>query len=164
VDGEPLDGYVVTTVASDPSTVEVIGPASAVTRLTEAITEPISVTEADSTLVEEVNMGITDPSVRLVSPGSARVTVNIAPAPAEWAVTGIPVRPRTDGVQVTPGTVTVFVRGPRELRASRAGDYEAAVDTEGLKSGTFQLPVQITPPARVGVVSVEPPIVRVRVN
>ena len=164
LDGEPLDGYVVNTVSAEPSAVEVIGPASAVMQLTEAMTEPVSVTEAASTVVEEVNMGVADPSVRLVSPGSARVTVNIGPAPAEWAITGIGVRAQTEGVQIVPSTVTVFVRGPRELRASRVEDYEATIDAEGLQPGTYQLPVQITPPPRVGVVSVEPPIVRVQVR
>ena len=164
VDGEPLDGYVVGAVTADPSIVEVIGPASAVMRLTEVITEPVSVSEAAATIVEEVNMGIADPSVRLVSPGSAKVTIAVTPAPAEWAVTGIGVRPLTEDVEVTPLTVSVFVRGPRELRASRPQDYEATVDTVGLQAGTFQLPVQIRPPARVGVVSVEPPIVTVRVK
>jgi YbbR domain-containing protein len=164
LDGDPLDGYVVGTVSADPSTVEVIGPASAVMRLTEAITEPVTITKAASTIVESVNMGVGDPSIRLVSPGGARVTVRIAPAPAEWAITGIGVNAKTAGVQITPPTVTVFVRGPRELRSSRAQDYEATIDTEGLPAGTFQLPVQVTPPARVGVVSVEPPIVRVQVR
>jgi YbbR domain-containing protein len=164
LDGEPLDGYVVNTVSAEPSAVEVIGPASAVTQLTEAMTEPVSVTEAASTIVEEVNMGVADPSIRLVSPGSAKVTVHIGPAPAEWAITGIGVRAKTEGVQIFPSTVTVFVRGPRELRASRAEDYEATIDTEGLQPSTYQLPVRITPPPRVGVVSVEPPIVRVLVR
>ena len=164
LDGEPRDGYVIGTVTAEPSTVEVIGPATAVMRLTEVITEPVSVSGAAATIVEEVNMGIADPSVRLVSPGGAKVTIAVSPAPAEWAITGIGVRPETDGVEVSPLTVTVFVRGPRELRASRPQDYEATVDTVGLPPGTFQLPVQITPPARVGVVSVEPPIVTVRVK
>lgn len=164
LDGEPLDGYVVNSVSAEPSTVEVIGPASAVMRLTEVLTEPVSVTEAASKLVEDVNMGAADPSIRLVSPGSVTVTVNIGPAPAEWAITGIGVRAPTQGVQIVPSTVTVFVRGPRELRASRPQDYEATIDTEGLERGTFQLPVKITPPPRVGVVSVEPPIVRVQVR
>ncbi len=164
LDGEPLDGFVVGTVSADPSTVEVIGPASAMMRLTEAITEPVTITEAGSTIVESVNMGVADPSIRLVSPGSARVTITIGPAPAEWAITGIGVNAKTGAVQITPSTVTVFVRGPRELRSSRAEDYEATIDTEGLQAGTFQLPVHITPPARVGVVSVEPPIVRVQVR
>lgn len=164
LDGEPLDGYVVNTVSAEPSTVEVIGPASAVARLTEVITEPVSVDDAAATIVEEVNMGVADPSVRLASPGGVKVTVNIGPAPAEWAISGIAVRAPTDGVEVVPSTVTVFVRGPRELRASRPEDYEATIDTEGLTAGSFELPVKITPPARVGVVSVEPPIVRVLVR
>lgn len=164
LDGEPLDGYVVNSVSAEPSAVEVIGPASAVTQLTEAMTEPVSVTEAASTIVEEVNMGVADPAIRLVSPGSAKVTVSIGPAPVEWAITGIGVRAKTERVQIAPSTVTVFVRGPRELRASRAEEYEATIDTEGLQPGTYQLPVQITPPPRVGVVSVEPPIVRVLVR
>lgn len=164
LDGDPLDGYVVGTVSAEPSTVEVIGPASAVMRLTEAITEPVTITKAESTIVEAVNVGVSDPSIRLVSPGNARVTVTIGPAPAEWAITGIAVKAKTEGVQITPSTVTVFVRGPRELRSSRADDYEATIDTEGLQTGIFRLPVQVTPPARVGVVSVEPPIVRVQVR
>ena len=164
LDGEPLDGFVVGSVSADPSTVEVIGPASAVMRLTEAITEPVTLTEAGSTIVETVNMGVGDRAIRLVSPGSARVSVTIGPAPAEWAITDIGVKAKTGGVQIAPSTVTVFVRGPRELRSSRAEDYQATIDTEGLKAGTFQLPVQITPPARVGVVSIEPPIVRVQVR
>lgn len=163
LDGEPRDGYVVGTVSANPSTVAIIGPASAVSELTEAITEPVSVAGADATIVENVNIGIASPSIRLVDPGPAKVTVNIGPAPVEWAVTGIRVR-LPEGIDVTPRTVTVFVRGPREAREARADDYEATIDTEGLKSGTFQLPVQITPPPRVGVVSVEPPVVRVRVR
>jgi YbbR domain-containing protein len=97
LDGDPRDGYVIGTVTAEPSTVEVIGPATAVMRLTEVITEPVPVSGAAATIVEEVNMGIADPSVRLVSPGSAKVTVAVSPAPAEWAITGIGVRPETDG-------------------------------------------------------------------
>ncbi len=164
LEGDPLDGSVVETVSAEPSTVDVIGPATAVMRLTEAITEPVTIRKADSTIVEVVNIGVTDPSIRLVSPGNATVTVRIGPAPAEWAIAGITVKAKTEGVQITPSTVSVFVRGPRELRSSRADDYEAAIDTEGLQAGIFRLPVRITPPARVGVVSVEPPIVRVRVR
>ena len=34
VEGEPADGFVVGTVTAEPSTVEVVGPASALARLT----------------------------------------------------------------------------------------------------------------------------------
>ena len=50
------------------------------------MTEPISIAGASATVAESVNVGVSDPSVRLRSPGSARVVVSINPAPVEWAV------------------------------------------------------------------------------
>ena len=165
LDGDPRDGYVVGTVTADPATVEVAGPASAVERLTRAVTEPVSVAGAGETVNEVVNVGVDDPAVRLVTPVSANVTVNIAPAPVEWALPGIPVRPRSgDGAQISPAAVTIFVRGPREARNWNTSEYRAVVDIEGLRSGTFLLPVQVTPPARVGVIHVEPPTVTVLIK
>jgi YbbR domain-containing protein len=165
VEGEPADGYVVGTVTADPATVVVVGPASAVARLTAAMTEPLSVAGATGPVTESVNIGVADPSVRLQSPASAQVTVNVAAAPVEWAIAGIPVRARPGGsTQISPTEVTVFVRGPRDTRASTVEDFEASVDTEGLRAGLFQLPVRVTPPARVGIIRVEPPIVRVRIR
>ncbi|HEY5617307.1 MAG TPA: CdaR family protein [Vicinamibacterales bacterium] len=165
LDGDPRDGYVVGTVAADPATVEVAGPVSAVERLTRAITEPVSIAGASDTITETVNVGVADPAVRLVSPVGAQVTVNITPAPVEWAVAGIPVRPRSgSSADISPAVVTIFVRGPREARNWNASEFSASVDVEGLQSGVFLLPVQVTPPARVGVIHVEPPTVRVRVQ
>lgn len=165
VEGEPGDGYVVGTVTADPATVEIVGPSSAVARLTAAMTESVSVAGATGPVTESVNIGVADPSVRLQSPTSAQVTVNVTAAPVEWATAGIPVRARGGGsAEILPGEVTVFVRGPRESRSSTVQDFEASVDTQGLQAGLFQLPVRVTPPARVGVIRVEPPVVRVRIR
>jgi YbbR domain-containing protein len=166
LEGEPRDGHVIGTVTADPATVEVVGPTSAVARLTEAITEPVSVGGAAESLTESVNIGVADPAVRLVTPSSAKVTVDIMPAPTEWAVTGIPIRVRNAARQaeVTPQEVTVHVRGPRQARSAGTGEFAASVEADGLESGVFQLPVQVAPPARVGVVRIEPPTVRVRIR
>ncbi|MBI4886531.1 MAG: hypothetical protein HY824_05530 [Acidobacteria bacterium] len=166
VDGDPRDGYVIGAVTADPDTVEVAGPATAVSRLTEAITEAVSVAGATGTVTERVNIGVSNPLVRLLSPAGAQVTVSVAPAPVEWAVGGIPVRARS-GVpaEIAPAQVMVFVRGPREARNANAAEFVASIDIEGLRPGTIvQLPVQVTPPPRVGVVQVQPPMVRVRVR
>jgi YbbR domain-containing protein len=144
--------------------VEVIGPKSAVASLTSAITEPVSIAGATEAVTDTVNIGIADPSVRLVEPGSAKVTVNVAAAPVEWAIAGIPIRQPHGSIEVSPGDVTVFVRGPRETRGSRVEDFEATIDIDGLRPGLFQLPVRVVPPARVGVIKIEPPHVRVRIE
>jgi len=165
VDGDPDDGYLVGTVIADPPTVTVVGPSSAVERLTQAITEPVSVAGASSEVVETVNVGIADPSVRLLSPASARVSITVVPQPIEWAIAAIPVR-AADGaaVQITPPEVTVYVRGPREARGAGAADFNVTVDIQGLQPGQFQLPVRVAPPANIGIVRVEPSTVRVRVR
>jgi YbbR domain-containing protein len=166
IDGEPRDGYAVGTITADPATVDVAGPASAVARLTEAITEPISVAGASESITESVTVGVRDPDVRLQSPASARVTVAIGPASAEWSVPGIRVRASdgADPAQIAPSTVTVHVRGAQAARESGAEEFEASVETAGLAAGFFDLPVRVTTPSRIGVVRVDPPTVRVRVR
>ena len=68
-----------TRVASDPVSVEVAGPESAIKQLRAAITEPVSVQDQSRTVREVVTIGVPDPSVRLRSQQTAVVTVTIAP-------------------------------------------------------------------------------------
>lgn len=79
VDGRPAQGYEVTQVTSDPPTVEVAGPETALKLLQSAITEPVSVTEQTRTVREVVTIGVPDSSLRLRTPQTAVVTVTISP-------------------------------------------------------------------------------------
>lgn len=162
VDGVPAAGFEVGTVTADPATVEVVGPLGAVTALTEAITEPVSVAGASSTVTEVVTIGVADPSVRVRTTESARVTVPIRPAPVEWAVGGVAVGVENGmPARLEPSSVTVQVRGPRDAMRFDAAAFKASIDVGGLRPGQYELPVRVTSPDRVGVVSVEPAQVRV---
>ena len=81
VEGQPAPGFAIGTVTAVPNTAVVIGPASVVETLIEAITEPVSVAGASSEVVETVNAGVADPLARLGTPVSVRVTVTLVPAP-----------------------------------------------------------------------------------
>jgi YbbR domain-containing protein len=166
LEGDPAPGYVVGTVTARPATVEVAGPASAVARVTEAITEPVSVAGAQRTITEMVTVGLSAPSVHLTSPLAATVTVNVTAAPVEWTVASVPIQVRNAGrsVQVTPTGIAVHVRGPRDARDVGASDFEAWIDVARRRPGQYDLPVHVVPPAHVGVVSVEPAMVRVRIK
>jgi YbbR domain-containing protein len=166
VEGDPAPGYVVGTVIAEPATVQVSGPSSAIARLTEAITEPVSVAGARRQVTEVVTVGSPDPAVRLTSPISARVTVNVMPAPVEWTVADVPVAVRnsTGPVQLTTRLVTVHVRGPADAQAVATNEFDASVDVAGLRPGEYDLPVHVVPPERVGIVRVDPPTVRVRIR
>ena len=166
VEGEPAPGFVVGTLSAEPSTVEVVGPAGALLALTDAITEPVSVAGASGPVTETVTVGSPDPSVRLQAPQTARVTVNVAAAPVEWTVGGVMVQVRnaTRPVQVLTRSVNLLVHGPREARVEAPGEYDASIDVAGLRPGQYDLPVKIVPPARVGVLRVEPAEVRVKIR
>ena len=79
IDGRPAQGYEVTEVKSDPETVEVAGPETALKLLQAAITEPVSVVDQSRTVREVVTIGVPDSSLRLRTPQTAVVTVTIAP-------------------------------------------------------------------------------------
>ena len=79
VEGRPPAGYEVTRVTSDPQMVEVAGPETALKQLRAAITEPVSVQDQTRPVREVVTIGVPDPSLRLVTPQTAMVTVTIAP-------------------------------------------------------------------------------------
>ena len=79
IEGRPAPGYEVTKVTSDPQSVEVAGPESALKRLAAAVTEPVSVTDETRSVREVVTIGVPDASLRLIMPQTAVVTVTIAP-------------------------------------------------------------------------------------
>jgi YbbR domain-containing protein len=166
VDGEPAAGFVVGTVVASPSTVELVGPTSALEGVTEAVTEPVSVKEASANVVEEVTVGPPSVAVRLRTPMRARVSVSVQHAPVEWAVASIPVKVIGDAKvsQLTPSSVTVQVRGPREAFTTARTDFEATVNVTGLAAGELLVPVRVVAPERVGVLKVEPPELRVRIR
>jgi YbbR domain-containing protein len=166
VEGDPADGFVVGTITANPPTVEVVGPVSALTNLTEAITEPVSVSGASMPVRESVTIGVPDPAVRLRNPQTAVVTVNIGAAPIERRIADVRVENRSTRrrAQIVPPKVAVVVRGAREVvETLTSSDLEATIDLEGLGQGQFQLPVRVTPPQHVTVVRMEPAQVLVRV-
>jgi YbbR domain-containing protein len=83
VEGVPAPGFVIGQIVSNPATVQVVGPASALGHVKAAMTEPVIVTNANKTIVEKVTVGVADPFLRLKTPTTASVTVNVIPAPDE---------------------------------------------------------------------------------
>lgn len=168
VDGRPAAGYVVGPMTSDPKTVEVIGPESAVRRVTEALTEPVSVSGAREEVRQSVILGLIDPSLRLKNARAATVTVQIVPAPLERPLHGRPVHlrnvPGTLQAQAIPSAVDLMLRGSREALARvEPDDIAAYVDLAGLGPGQYSLTVHADSSPEVGVTRIEPSSVQVRI-
>jgi YbbR domain-containing protein len=169
VEGDPAPGYVVGKVTVDPPTVDVVGPQSSIARVTEAVTEPVSVSGAQSVVNDGVTVGFIDPLLRLRIPRMASVSVEVLPGPVERPVPDRPVHLRNVGggllARSTPNVVQVVLRGSREtVNRTEADDVGAFVDLAGLGAGEYTLAVHVDGPLRAGVARVLPATVQVKIS
>lgn len=170
IEGRPADGRAVGRITTVPSSVEVVGPQTRLHALREALTGPVSIEGATGDVVADVTVGVGDPTLRLATPLTARVTVEIVPAPVERVLEDVTVEVR--GVKEDaefrpePDRIAVTVRGPRSVvRALGASDVRAFVDAgvlAELSSGRYNLPVAVEVGDGVRVARIDPPSVDLR--
>jgi YbbR domain-containing protein len=168
VEGRPAPGYEVTSIASQPATVEVIGPESALRGLEEAMTEPISVTDATRPIREVVNIGVADPTVRLRTPQTAEVTVQIVTGASTRTLGNVPIEIRNldNGLRgrVLPAMTNVTVRGTRQgIKDLTPEALEASVDAAGLGVGEHRLELRVRAAQGLTIEDVAPESVRLRI-
>lgn len=168
VEGQPAPGYEAGEVTSDPPTVEVIGPESALRNLDEAMTEPVSVANASRLVREIVTVGVADPSVRLRAPQTAVVTVQVGLGKATRTLNSVPVEIRNleAGLRgrASPATISVTIRGTEMAMMSLAADAIAAhVDATGVTPGDRDLEVRVTAIPGLTVEGMSPRTLRLRV-
>ena len=161
IEGEPAPGFIIGSVSADPAEIEVVGPESHIKDLTSAATEPVVVTGARATMVEEVTVGVSDSVVRVSDVETAKVTVQVVPAPVEREMPDVPVRSRNLGAGLTarvePIAVQVTVRGGRgALDSLGAEAIVAFVDLAGLGPGQYNLQVRFDPTQSFGITKAEP--------
>lgn len=170
VEGRPAAGFVVGAKSADPKTVEVVGPESVVKSVAEVLTEPVAVAGAREHVTQTVVLGLLDPSLRLKNVRSAKVTVQIVPAPLERVLRARPVHLRGLGptleAQAIPATVDIALRGPREsLNRIQADAVVLYIDLAGLGIGQYSgLDVHAESPPDIGVTRIEPSSVQVKVS
>ncbi len=169
LEGEPAPGFVVGQVMAAPASVEVVGPESAVARVTEAVTEAISIAGARATVSDTVSVGFVDSAVRLKTPRLAQISIEIIPGPVERTVRERPVHLMNVGnnlvVRAVPSAVDVVLRGSRDgVNHVDGASVSAIVDLAGLGAGSYTLPVRVENPPRAGVARVLPATVQVSIT
>ncbi|HXG89466.1 MAG TPA: CdaR family protein [Vicinamibacterales bacterium] len=168
VEGRPAPGYEVGTVTSQPATVEVIGPESSLRGFDEAMTEPVSVAGATRPLREVVTIGVADPRVRLRTPQTAAVTVQIMPGSSTRTLSAIPIAVRNleSGLSArpSPAIITVTVRGTQVASSSvTVESLDAHVDASGLGVGEHAVDVRVRAGQGLTVEAVTPESLRLRI-
>ncbi len=165
IEGTPVPGHSVTNVSVSPSQMRIEGPESAVNRLTEVVTEMVSVERATSLVREAVAIDVSEAGVRLAGGGTAVVTVTVAADTTERTVAGVPIVPRgaaASGILLTPSMASVTVQGASDvLSALSASDIALFVEVGQAVPGP-DVTVQAESSPRYVVRSIAPSSVRVR--
>jgi hypothetical protein len=173
--GRPAPGHEVAEVASVPAEVRIAGPKSRVQEIESAFTEPISVEGAETSVTDEVSIGLEDPLLRLQTSSRVKVTARIREEHGKRTFEALPVEVRGPAGrasqagpvgQARPAAVRVVVAGPlsalRQLQPSRVHPYVTVV---GALAGAARLPVAVelaSGLAGVSVVTIDPAQVAVR--
>lgn len=79
IEGQPAPGYAVGAIVIEPSVVTVAGPESRLTGPLVVVTERILLEGRVTRFTQEVGVGVTDAQLRVHSPHTVRVTVQIQP-------------------------------------------------------------------------------------
>lgn len=169
VEGSPAPGYEVGTISSDPATVEIVGPESSLRGLDEAMTEPISVANATRPIREVVTVGVADPNVRLRTPRTAEVTVQVVTGSSQRTLNAIPIAIRNldNGfrARLLPAAVSIAIRGTERAVADLTGDaLEVTVDAAGLFVGDHSATVEVLAAPGLTLEHVVPQTVRLRIT
>lgn len=162
--GRPAPGHEVAEIVSEPAEIRIAGPKSRVMEVESAFTEALSVDRAETTVVDEVNIGLEDPVLRIQGSPRVRVTARLREAQQKRSFDSLPVSVRGGSASVRPQAVRVVVAGPAGLvMRLKAVDLRPFVEVTGRAEGLALVAVEIAAGnTGVSVEGVDPPEVALR--
>jgi YbbR domain-containing protein len=167
--GQPAAGFAVEQIVAEPAEVEVVGPEGALRGLQQAVTEPVPIEGATSSVRESVTIGMPNSAARLKSTRSAQVFVRITATRTERTIANVPVRMfnlrEGRAARSTPSGLVVTLRGQGSvLQQLTPGAIEASVDLSGLGPGQYDLAVTVAPSRVFAVIRIDPAQVQVAIK
>jgi YbbR domain-containing protein len=162
--GRPAPGYEVAEVVSEPAEVRIAGPKSRVMEVESAFTEALSVERAETAVVDELNIGLEDPVLRIQGSPRVRVTARVREAQEKRRFGPLAVSVRGAAASVQPPAVSVVVAGPAAaVKRLKAADLRPFVEAPGRAEGLARVAVEIAPGnTGVSVLEVDPSEVALR--
>jgi YbbR domain-containing protein len=134
--GRPAEGHEVAEMVSEPAEIRLAGPKSRVQEVESAFTEPVSVDGARTSIVDEVNIGLEDPLLRIEGTPRVRVSVRIRETQVTQVLEGVPIAVRGGEGSLRPAQARVVVAGPASAVARlTAADLRPYVDASAVRPG-----------------------------
>jgi YbbR domain-containing protein len=162
--GSPALGYTVAESTVTPEMVDVTGPARLLADLNHVSTEPVDLKGADQAFQRNILLERLDPSLTYV-PDVVQVSVTLDESIAVRDFPKVAIVAPDTVAQMSPASVDLTIRGPQRLLHNLSLPPETArVDVANLPNGTHMVPVQVTLPEGLKLVSQSPDRVRVKIG
>lgn len=164
LEGAPPEGYQVVEARTKPAQVTVKGPFQEIAALKAIPTLPIDLRDLTETTSVPTDLDFKNLHLTLKEPGLILAEIEIAPKALSRTITGVPVTAATAGARLNPAQVSVTVSGPWPLvKALKAADLKATVDTRNLPAGRHRLKVAVELPQGLALARLDPQMVTVQV-
>lgn len=168
--GEPAFGYRIDeeAIELDPNAVLVEGPQALLEKMDLIKTEPIQLVGRVRSFRRTIHVqpGL---EVKIVGDGITEVQIPIIAEVSEKELAAVPVKPlgsspRDYWIELKPEEIPLVLKGPKAiLEQVEPKDLLAYVEVEGLKEGTYQIPVKFILPRDI-ILKQNPPAISVEVK
>jgi YbbR domain-containing protein len=157
LEGHPPEGYEIVSVKARPSQVGIKGPHAEIADLKVLPTMPLDVSQVTAPITLAAEPDFKNLHLTLINQTPILVDVNVAPKIITRTLPGVVVAATPQKARLRVSHVTVTLKGPMlQVKALKAGDLKATVDTTDLSHGRHQLEVSVSLPPDVTLVKVQP--------
>jgi YbbR domain-containing protein len=165
VEGEPVEGYRLTSVRVEPPDVKIEGAASAVEAVSRVQSQRIDLSGRDQSTTLRVPLAPPPPHLTVLGPPEYAVTLTIEEKLGTRVITARPVEVRGVpegelGWEVSPASVDVTLHGPvrllQKLDAEALVAYVEAKEIDARRRGLQTMRLQFDPPEGLSLVELKP--------
>ncbi len=166
--GTPAKGYIALDAATEPTEMELVGPASLIQSITELKTKPIDLTNANENFKKKIPLDLDHPSIISASDPVIIVTVPVQQQFVERQVDNIPIQiwNSTLKVSIEPSQIMVRVKGPFETLGNKEvmDQIYSFIDLKGLGPGVYARHAYINIPAELIMTDAVPQVFTVKIE
>jgi len=164
---DPVPGYIVASVITTPATIQLVGPASFLEKISAIRTTPIDLSGITAPLKKTVALNVRDGiSVIPEEHRLVLLSIDIQDKIIEKSIL-LPIQGSGSDYRVTirPALIALLVKGP-EITVEKVAQgigIKAWVDLKGLGPGIYSRPAVIEPPLNTTIIKAEPTVFQIEI-
>lgn len=166
--GKPAKGHIVLEAATEPSSVELIGPAPLISSISELKTKPIDLSNANENFKKTIPLDLDNPAIISSSNPIIVVTIQVQQKLVSKIIKNIPIHiwNSTPTAHIVPSEITIRVKGPFEAlnNVEITDRIYSFIDLKGLGPGVYARHAYVNIPVDLIMTEASPQVFTVKIE